>query len=293
MAETNIILWLQTLSNPVLDYIMLGLTQLGSEILFLVAAVILYWCVDKKFAFQFMNVYILGVSLNEGLKAIIRRPRPFVAHPDEIRSIGDPTHGYSMPSGHSQSIANVSVQVCRRFKGTKAGAVLLPFGVYLTIIVMFTRMYLGQHYLTDVLAGCAVGILSALLFSRLFDFLGDREHWLFVAVLPLTVLAAALLAGTGTASSVPDVMKVLGGYGAVTVGYFVEKRFVRYAVRTGAKWKYAVRLLLGLAVTLALKEGLKYAFPENNAFLYGYLRYFIVAIWASLGAPALFKIARI
>ena len=108
MAETNIILWLQTLSNPVLDYIMLGLTQLGSEILFLVAAVILYWCVDKKFAFRFMNVYILGVSLNEGLKAIIRRPRPFVAHPDEIRSIGDPTHGYSMPSGHSQSIANVA-----------------------------------------------------------------------------------------------------------------------------------------------------------------------------------------
>ena len=168
MAETNIILWLQTLSNPVLDYIMLGLTQLGSEILFLVAAVILYWCVDKKFAFRFMNVYILGVSLNEGLKAIIRRPRPFVAHPDEIRSIGDPTHGYSMPSGHSQSIANVSVQVCRRFKGTKAGAVLLPFGVYLTIIVMFTRMYLGQHYLTDVLVGCAVGILSALLFFFAF-----------------------------------------------------------------------------------------------------------------------------
>lgn len=293
MSEVNILEYLQKLSHPVTDTIMIGVSYLGTEMLFMVAAVLLYWCFDKKFAYKFMNVYLLGVSVNEGLKNIIRRPRPFAGNPDHIRSIGARTSGFSMPSGHSQSLANITVQLSKQYRGKRAGDVLLPLGVYLTIAVMFSRMFLGQHYLSDVLVGCAVGVGSAFLFSYLFDLLGDREEWIFVVVLPLTVLVAVILACTGVAQNAADIMKALGGYGAVTIAYFLEKRYVRYEVRADRIWKYFLRVILGLAVTLGLKEGLKYAFPKDVAILYGYLRYLLVALWAGLGAPALFKLLKI
>lgn len=287
--------WIETLqraSNAFLDYFALGLTYLGDEIFFLLIALVLYWCVDKRFAFKFIGVYICGVSVGEGLKNLIGRPRPFDAYAGTIRSIGPETGGFSMPSGHTQSISNMAVQVNRKYRKTRAGAVLLPVGVYAVLAVMLTRMYLGQHYLTDVLAGLALGIAAALAFSKLFDLLGNKEEWLFAGVVPITVAVMLVLVLTGKAAALPDVMKVLGGYGAVTLGYFFEKRFVKYNVRSNAWWKYAVKMLAGIAVVLALKEGLKVAFPANP-FLNGYLRYMIIGLAASAGLPALFKLLRL
>ena len=293
MSEVNIIEYLQKLSHPVTDTIMIGVSYLGTEMLFMVAAVLLYWCFDKKFAYKFINVYLLGVSVNEGLKNIIRRPRPFAGYPDHIRSIGERTPGFSMPSGHSQSLANISAQLSKQYRSKRAGDVLLPLGVYLTIAVMFSRMFLGQHYLSDVLVGCAVGVASVFLFSYLFDLLGNREEWIFVAILPLTRLVAVILTCTGVAQNASHIMKALGGYGVITIAYFLEKRYVRYEVRTNRIWKYFVRVLIGLVVTIGLKEGLKYVFPQDIVLLIDYLRYCIIALWAGLGAPALFKLLKI
>lgn len=291
--EADLIVALQSLSCKFLDYCMLGLTYLGEEAFFLVAAVVLYWCVHKRFAYKFMSVYVMGVSVTEGLKNLILRPRPFDAYEGTVRSIGPKTHGYSMPSGHTQSISNMAVQINRRYHGTRAGKVLLPVGVYAVLIVMLTRLYLGQHYLTDVLLGLAVGVASALVFSMLFELLRNKEEWLFAGILPLTVIVMLVLVFTRAADSLPDVMKVLGGYGAVTLGYFFEKRYVKYNVRSNRVWKYLVKVLAGAAVLIALKEGLKYALPVDNALLNGYLRYFIIGLFASVGAPALFKLLKL
>lgn len=285
--------FLQRASCGFLDYLALGLTYLGDEIFFLVAALVLYWCIDKRFAYRFISVYIGGVSVCEGLKNLIARPRPFNAYPDRVTSIGPKTHGYSMPSGHSQSISNLATQVNLQYRDMRARKVLLPVGIGVTVVVMFTRLYLGQHYLTDVLTGLAVGVASAFAFTRLFGLLKDKEEWLFVGVLPITVIAMIVIVCTGSAERLPDVVKVLGGYGAVTLGYFLEKRFVRYDVHSGAWWKYLVKMLLGLAVVLALKEGLKYAFGSCGIFWSGYVRYFLVGMAAALGCPYLFKILRL
>ena len=76
--EQTLIKGLQSLSGSFFDAVNLGITFLGDEIFFIVVAVVLYWCVDKRFAYKFMNVYILSVAANEGLKSIVsRRERSF------------------------------------------------------------------------------------------------------------------------------------------------------------------------------------------------------------------------
>ena len=201
--EQTLIKGLQSLSNAFFDAVNLGITYLGDEIFFIVVAVVLYWCVDKKFAYKFMNVYILSVAANEGLKSIVARRRPYLV--EGIRSIGKETGGYSFPSGHSQSIANISTQINMRWREGVPRKVFLPVGIVVTALVMFSRMYLGQHYLTDVIVGAALGIVLALLLGTLFDFLGNKEERIAAGIIPLCLVLAVVFSvigieGVGNAS---------------------------------------------------------------------------------------------
>lgn len=284
--EAQFIIALQNLSNTFLDYLNLGFTLLGEEIFFLIAAVLLYWCYDKRYAFRFFNIYIVSVALNEGIKMLVKRPRPFDGYTN-IYSIGEKTPGYSFPSGHSQSIANISTQIFLKFKTR----LILILAISVTVIVMMTRMYLGQHYLTDVLAGAALGIGLAVGLNFLFELLGQKEHYIAYALVPICIILTIILVALNAQAE--NIFKVLGGYTAFGIGYVLEKKFVKFDVRSVKWYKNLIKLGVGLSVTLLLKEGLKFILPESNLFLYAYLRYFLVAAWASIGAMAVFKVLKL
>ena len=71
---------------------MLAITALGDEMFFILVALVLYWCVDKKYAFRFMNVYFISAATMAGMKQLVRRPRPFET--EVIKSIGEKSSGY-------------------------------------------------------------------------------------------------------------------------------------------------------------------------------------------------------
>ncbi len=291
--EAQIIAWLQGGSCTFLDYLFLFLTQFGDELFFLLAGIIIYWCVDKRYAFKFVNVFLCCSIVVNGIKMLVKRPRPFNRYDGLVKSIGKKTGGYSFPSGHSASITNLSTQAYIKFRKTDYARFALIGGIAISVIVMLSRLYLGQHYLTDVLTGAAVGIGSAVLFSYLFELLKDNEHKMVYVVFPLCVVLTVIIFACGIQGGMDDVVKVAGGYSAFTLGYYVEKRFVRYDVKSGKLWKHAVKVIFGAAVAVGIKEGLKYVFPADNVFLIGFLRYFLLAAWAAVGAPAIFKVLKI
>lgn len=292
--EANIIKALQTLSNGFTDLLFLGISQFGTELAFLAVAVVLYWCIDKKFAYRFFNVYILGVAVTNFLKLGFKRTRPFNAYPNDVKSIGDPETTYSFPSGHTESIASISTLLTIKY-GKKYKAVPITC-VALTILVMLSRMYLGQHYLSDVFCGLTVGVFCAIAFNALLSLFGDKEELFIIPGLVLTVVLISVLAGLKMLStpSGADILKGIGAFVAFDAGYFIEKRFVKYDVTANRVWwKIALRIVVGLAVAVGLQQGLKFIFPESIPLLYCFLRYFIMAAWASLAAPAIFKAVKI
>ena len=111
--EVSIVKAVQQMRCGFLDALFSGITYFGDELFFLVVGVVLYWCVDKRFGFKYINVYLLGNVAVEGVKSLVGRARPYTY--DGIVSVTEPTGGYSFPSGHSHSIASIATQLSNRY----------------------------------------------------------------------------------------------------------------------------------------------------------------------------------
>jgi undecaprenyl-diphosphatase len=161
-------------ANPTLDVIMGAATVLGSSPALAAVvglAVILLVSRRRRAEAAFLVIAFVGsLVLNDGLKALVQRPRPGF----EWAEVWPET---SFPSGHSMGSFVVYVAIALviwRLRGRRLGSVALALAVALTAGVGMSRIYLGAHWLSDVIGGYLAGALWLLLlvaawavFSRL------------------------------------------------------------------------------------------------------------------------------
>ena len=93
---------------------------------------------------------LVGVAFYKLLKSTLVRERPFAVHLD-VQPVTDPLDQYSFPSGHTMHATAFIVQLGHYFPAVMW--LLVPFAVS----VAASRVVLGLHYPTDVVAGAAVG----------------------------------------------------------------------------------------------------------------------------------------
>jgi membrane-associated phospholipid phosphatase len=162
--------FLHGLASPALDQLMTGFTTLGSNLglvpLFL-AAVIVLVRLRRPRELLFLVIASGGsLVLNETMKLIFQRPRPQLswAHvqPD-----------YSFPSGHTMNSLVLFVAlaiVIWSVAGPRIGLTATIVGIALSLCIGVSRVYLGYHYLTDVVAGLAAGTAWLLIVASGFRF---------------------------------------------------------------------------------------------------------------------------
>jgi len=161
--------FLHGISSPTLDAVMNGITTLGSipfvGALFVIAMVVLLARGERSDAL-FLVVAIGGsVALNNVLKLFIQRPRPVLpwAHvlPD-----------YSFPSGHSMNSLVFYVAIALLIwahAGERTGTVAVIGALVVSIAIGLSRIYLGYHYLSDVVGGFAAGLAWLFIVSIAFQ----------------------------------------------------------------------------------------------------------------------------
>jgi undecaprenyl-diphosphatase len=98
----------------------------------------------------------LGVAVYTLLKRVLVRERPFITH-ETISLAAAPLDRYSFPSGHTLHAVSFTWQACAHFP--ELAWVLVP----LAALIAGSRMVLGLHYPSDVLAGAAIGATLAVL----------------------------------------------------------------------------------------------------------------------------------
>ena len=136
--------------------IMKIITNLGSAY-FLITFTILsiIFLKNKKISILIVANLVISTALNILLKNIVQRPRP-----EGYRLIEE--SGYSFPSGHSMvSVAFygfIVYLIWKKVKNTKLKCFLCSILIILALAIGFSRIYLGVHYASDVLAGAVLSI---------------------------------------------------------------------------------------------------------------------------------------
>ena len=115
----------------------------------------LFLYLNKKYAFLFCFYYLLIMLINSLIKAFVNRPRPYQINKEIANIIGE--IGKSFPSGHMTSITIIIFfllcYIYRNCKSKKTKCFSTIAFIFCAIIVAISRMYLGQHYISDIFAG--------------------------------------------------------------------------------------------------------------------------------------------
>ena len=154
-------------------------TALGGYIVltFLVVSVVVYLLVIGKWrnAVMVSGASVSGVFLSELLKVQFGRPRP-----ELVPQLAE-VHSLSFPSGHAMLSAviylTLGALLARFHKRKRERALIMVYAVLVTMMVGASRVYLGVHWPTDVLAGWALGAAwAAVWWLVAWRFLRDRQE---------------------------------------------------------------------------------------------------------------------
>src|SRR6266571_3795526 len=162
-------LWFRALNlagtNAFADAVMVAFTILGAAYVLALLAVPLWWRGHREAAFDFLLLMGITVVVTEALKFAVGRPRPCDAL-SGVRWIAgfgcDVEFDPSFPSGHASRAFAFATFLAFRYRG-RVGAAAFAFA----FLVGVSRIYLGVHWPSDVIAGAVLGVALAVAAERM------------------------------------------------------------------------------------------------------------------------------
>ena len=312
--EVAVNLFLQSIGDWTYG-IMEAISFLGQEEFFLVLMPFFYWCIDARLGLRVGMMLLLSTGVNGFFKVTFAGPRPYWFESTVEGVIGESSFG--IPSGHAQIAASVWGYLAALIKkrGFTIAALVIIF------LIGLSRLFLGVHFLRDVVFGWLIGALLVLLFVKLepgfikliskwnfqqkiLGIVGGCALLLIIFLVPFWLRDSYLLPQswlTNALADVPDVtphplskdgvFTVTGTILGMLLGYTWFSHSYGVFNTQGKLPVVLLRFIIGLAGVLALWFSLGQLFPRSED-LIGYslrlLRYTLIGLWVSAIAPVIF-----
>ena len=296
----DILYALEKIRTPFWNGVMSAVTQLGGEVIFIVAAVVVFWCVSKWEGYYLMTIAFCGTVLNQFLKLICRVPRPWVRDPNFtiVESARAEATGYSFPSGHTQNAIGLFGGMAR-WGGRRWVRIGLTA---LALVIAFSRMYLGVHTPADV--GVSL-VLAAALVLGLYPLMRraqEKPRYMGYVLAAMLVVSGAFVVFVETcgfpadmdaenlASGIGNAWKMLGAVAGMTWAWLLVRRYIHFETQA-VWWVQVIKVAVGMALLLAIKSGLKAPLLAllGHEGLAGGVRYFLLVLVAGAVWPLVFR----
>ena len=296
----DILYALEKIRTPFWNGVMSAVTQLGGEVIFIVAAVVVFWCVSKWEGYYLMTIAFCGTVLNQFLKLICRVPRPWVRDPNFtiVESARAEATGYSFPSGHTRNAIGLFGGMARW-----GGRRWVRLGLTaLALVIAFSRMYLGVHTPADV--GVSL-VLAAALVLGLYPLMRraqEKPRYMGYVLAAMLVVSGAFVVfveaygfsadtdAENLASGIGNAWKMLGAVAGMTLAWLLDRRYIHFETQA-VWWVQVIKVAVGMALLLAIKSGLKAPLLAllGHEGLAGGVRYFLLVLVAGAVWPLVFR----
>lgn len=285
MFQTEPIVFLQSFANPLLTFIMKGMAVTGYTWFLSVVILLVMLGLDFRKGFQVFQIVIWTGIITSIAKDLFALPRPIwvdfnvqdyeSGHPNLSPFNGMGARGFfgflpqnvidtnrqnggsfGLPSGHVSSAVALWGGLALAFRGRLIGRIVPA----LVVLMGISRMYLGKHFLVDVLGGAALGIIVLVVARQLIsgNQEGDRKFRLPGAVPYVFYLGLPLL--LAIASIAPG--ELVGSLIGVNVVYLALRK-LGFPDETGSVSMRALRVLSGgvlfFAISFLIDRGLSFA----------------------------------
>jgi membrane-associated phospholipid phosphatase len=312
--EIPILIWIQRLSSWLI-LPMHFFSFLGTEEFFLLILSALYWCVDSAIGLRVAITLLLSNTVNDSLKLLFRGARPYWFD-SSIKGLAQES-SFGIPSGHAQNSMVVWGTIALGFRKWWL-TILCCFAIFL---VGFSRMYLGVHWISDVVAGWLIGLFLLWLVARFEKPVVQR--WvqksiglqiLFSAVIALVMIGLGIIwrstfagwqpppawleniaanfpDGSITPAPISGSFTLAGLWFGILIGASFMHKAGSYQPPHSPGKKIAA-YLIGLAGVLIFWYGLGILFPRSEdlaSYSLRFIRYSLVGFWIIFLAPLVFR----
>ncbi|MFA6117996.1 MAG: phosphatase PAP2 family protein [Sphingomonas sp.] len=295
--------------SPLTEFFLFA-SNMGEVRGYLLITTLIYVAFDKRLAVRLALLISLTMGFNHLLKIIIKNPRPFIVEGDYLQKWAVPLDNardlateWSTPSGHAMGAASFYIFL---------GGCLRRRAIYILAVVAIlatgaSRPYLGVHYVEDILLGWAIGLgvgLTALRYGERVAARWNRiPYGRQVAIALAGSLVFWLLTIAVNGGRIDGQPRAFLGYAGIATGVVIawplELRFVQFDPRSGSVLLKGLRYLLSVALSVAVLEGLGWAFNgmaddySLGGYMLQYLRYILVGVVSLFVSPWIFTRLRL
>lgn len=303
--ELRLMEWLQGLFGDKLGAAIGYLSILGEGVFIVFIVGIFYWGIDKEMGEYLGRNILIGSTWSPMIKNVFLRRRPYFDDPklkilriiDKDGDIYDTvSQGFSFPSSHST--ASVTMYgALPLYKGSTASRydklkkIFIIAAFAFPFMVGFSRVIVGAHYPTDVLAGWTLGTFVILLIPRIYDRIGN--DFIFAAI----IIAVSLPGFFYCRSN--DYFTCLGLLVGFLISTALERKYVQFE-NTSRISVIILRIVFGMGIFLALQVLLKLPFSKEfletgslGSHFVRFMRYAIIAFVVFFIYPMFFDMSRI
>ena len=275
---------LESIRCGFLDVFFSIFTLFGEELVVAGVIAVIYICFNKEFGERAIVTVLSASCITTAVKSGVRRLRPYAAgnvtKADNFLT-ADLDADMSFPSGHATASSGFFAALSIRFR---KAYIIAPSAVLVFLIVL-SRLYLGVHYPSDVLAGLVVGIGMAFLWALVYKGFYKARLYIYLGFAALTLIPLFI-----PAMQTKSMFEMSAIALATAIGLIVENKFIKF--EDTDKWvKRIVRLAL-MALITAIPYLLLGLLPETTLW-FKFLQYFVTISAAILGTPLLIKAFKI